>query len=247
MRILDEWLNDIPEQFKRKKNIEILFKAFSRKLEEVKKVFEDINKYTDIDTAIGVNLDGVGDILSLTRRDATEIIREASNYELHDELYRKILKYQKLKLSSECTYDDIMSAILLIWNVKDIRYIEDEKYPDTIFLKLSDVDIDGIDPAIGRVLSIKPAGVAVYYKTAFITQVFFQTHEKFYVSGIQLAIGGFNSKEDIKAALEVAFKVNIPEKFISTVVTRKELWRLNGEYKLDGVKLLNAIEKEEVL
>ena len=65
--ILDSWLEDIPQQFRSKKNIGVLIRAFARQMDELQVVFDDLRTKRDIDTAEGKNLDRVGDIVVLTR------------------------------------------------------------------------------------------------------------------------------------------------------------------------------------
>ena len=66
MQIADIWLRDLPQQFQSKHNIEVLIKAFSKQMQELDKVFQDLNTMTDIDDAVGQNLDYVGTIIPLT-------------------------------------------------------------------------------------------------------------------------------------------------------------------------------------
>ena len=72
MKVLDNWLNDIPYQFQNKKNIEVLIKAFSRQLSELEDVFISLNLNTDILSAKGKNLDMIGDIINLSRIEAAK-------------------------------------------------------------------------------------------------------------------------------------------------------------------------------
>lgn len=70
MKIVDNWLNDLPQQFLEKKNIEALIRAFSKQLQELQQVFDDLENLTDLDTATGQNLDMVGTIIPLSRKEA---------------------------------------------------------------------------------------------------------------------------------------------------------------------------------
>lgn len=215
MQTLDAWLRDMPQQFQSKKNIEILVNAFAKQMDEVIQVLDDINSKTDLDVANGVNLDRVGDILCLTRKDATEIVREAEAVSLPDALYRQVLRYQKLKTSSECTYEDIMGAISLLWGTDKIEYKEDPERPATVLLELPEVSLDVTDPAAGRILSIKSAGVAVYYVVGYHDSVDFQVLEKVFFS-----------------------KMEITSEFqFWRVLYFDGTWQLDGKYKLNGVTI----------
>ena len=70
MKIVDNWLNDLPQQFLEKKNIEAMIRAFSKQLQQVQDVFEELTNCTDLDAAIGKNLDMVGTIIPLSRKEA---------------------------------------------------------------------------------------------------------------------------------------------------------------------------------
>jgi hypothetical protein len=79
MLTADRWIRDLPQQFQEKENIEILIKALARQMDEVEAVLEDVNALTNLETANGINLDYVGDILNLSRKAATEIVRKAES------------------------------------------------------------------------------------------------------------------------------------------------------------------------
>lgn len=72
MKIVDSWLNDLPQQFLEKKNIEALIRAFSKQLQEIEDVFDNLKNLTDLDTAAGQNLDMVGTIIPLSRKRKPE-------------------------------------------------------------------------------------------------------------------------------------------------------------------------------
>ena len=74
MQIVDTWFRDLPQQFLEKPNIEVLLSAFAKQLQEIEQVFEELNKKTDLRDAVGQNLDWIGTILSLTRKEAGELI-----------------------------------------------------------------------------------------------------------------------------------------------------------------------------
>ena len=88
----DNWLEELPHQFQQKKNIDILIKAFSRQMDELLQVFEDMKTETSLQTATGQNLKYLGDVLSTSMKDAQDILMTASNDEITDEVYRKVLQ-----------------------------------------------------------------------------------------------------------------------------------------------------------
>lgn len=168
-KIFADWLQDLPQQFQGKTNIESLIAAFSRQLEEIQKVFDDLEEKTSIDTAVGENLDMVGDIVCLSRKDAHSYINRDGNFEMTDDLYRKILKFKILKNTSEATYYDIMDGVSLLWNLDNVKYREDKSRPATYILDLQRHPLEGESPIDERVLTIKAAGVNSLYAITFFT------------------------------------------------------------------------------
>lgn len=268
MLTADRWIRDLPQQFQEKENIEILIKALAMQMDEVEAVLEDVNALTNLETANGINLDYVGDILNLSRKAATEIVRKAESVSLPDELYRKILRYQKLKTSSECTYEDILAAISAVWNADNVTYVEDPARPATVLLKLPDTSLDSDDPAIGRILSIKAAGVAVYYSVNYLEEISQRELEKMYFplmeitskfqfwSGLYLDGSWLLDGKNKLTGIAVPMLVNISHGAVtaktenvvaSEVVLKKNLWYLDGAELLDGSRLLNASITKEVL
>ncbi len=167
MKIADKWLKDLPQQFQGKKRIEVLITAFARQMEEVRKVFDDVNRLTDIDMAHGINLDRVGDIVVLSRKDAQVILRSKTDQELGDETYRQVLRYKSIKNTCDCTYEDIVGTMKLLWDVDYITYVEKPERPATIFMQMPPFDINITDPAAKRVLAIRPAGVGLIYAVPY--------------------------------------------------------------------------------
>lgn len=131
--VLEPLIKDFPEQFKNKKNIGILLKAFDRQFMEIFGVFLSLQTELFLDKAIGKQLDGIGDIVGLTRFEAAGLATSSEEADtLDDENYRKMLIYKILKNTCDCSYQDVMKAIDMFWNGPTLKYTEDEKYPATI-------------------------------------------------------------------------------------------------------------------
>ena len=146
MQIADTWLRDLPQQFQGKHNIEVLIKAFSKQMQEVDRVFQDLNTMTDLDTATGQNLDYVGTIIPLTRKEAGELAGiGVTDPVISDDRYRQFLRYQNLVNTNECTYQDLINGIELMWRYKGIHYMEDPKRPATIIFQTDRMDLDDED------------------------------------------------------------------------------------------------------
>lgn len=188
VQILDSWLRDLPQQFLGKRNIEVLVKAFARQMQEILQVFDDLDTKLDINGAAGQNLDHVGTIVSLSRKEAGLLagigVKEPV---ISDERYRQFLKYKVLRNTNSCTYDDIMQSIEILWRTDNIQYIEDPERPATILIRLPTMNVDSeVDPLLGKVTAIKPAGVALVYTVNYV--VVFDLHylEEFRLSNMHL-------------------------------------------------------------
>ena len=176
--VADKWLRELPQQFQDKRKIEVLIRAFGRQIDEVLEVFDQLKTETTFDRAVGQNLDYIGDIMATTRKDAQKILMAANNTEITDEVYRKVLTYKALQNSCDCTYYDIMESINLLWDTDNIKYVEDPERPASIYIELPEANLDGMDPAIGRVLAIRPGGVSMVYSVAYADVVNIGASEK---------------------------------------------------------------------
>lgn len=165
MGILDEWIEDIPQQFQGKKRIEALISAFSKQMEELQQVFTQLDLETDLDSAVGKNLDMVGDIVTLTRKQAGVLAGiDVEDPVISDERYRQFLKYQMLVNTNECTYHDLMDGLALLWNVSPIYYREDEALPAVIILTMPFLTPGGKVVTLGEIPMVKPAGVRIEFE-----------------------------------------------------------------------------------
>lgn len=169
MQILDEWKKDIPQQFLEKHNIEVLVNAFARQLQEIWQVFDDMKTKLDIDEATGQNLDYVGTIIPLSRKEAGELAGiNVTEPVISDERYRQYLRYKSLVNTNECTYYDLMDGLSLIWEKHPtFYYMERSEYPATIFLETPPFSLDAEDPLKDKTPAIKPAGVGLIYAPVY--------------------------------------------------------------------------------
>lgn len=165
MAILDEWIEDLPQQFQNKENIETLIWAFSRQIEELLDVFRQLDTQTDLESAVGTNLDMVGDIVTLTRKEAGILAGiDVEDPVISDERYRQFLKYQMLVNTNECTYHDLMDGLALLWDVSPIYYKEDPALPAVIILTMPFLTPGGKVVTLGEVPMVKPAGVRIEFQ-----------------------------------------------------------------------------------
>ena len=165
MTFADEWIADMPQQFRGKKNIEVFIRAIAKQLQEVFEVFEGMNDAVSIDNASGTVLDALGGIVGMTRAQASAIMKGAV---ITDDVYRSVLRYAIMRNNSDCTYEDIVEAFKLICQMNNVHYSEDVNNPATILLEIDDVDIDiKEDPADSVPAMISPAGVAVLLSSKY--------------------------------------------------------------------------------
>lgn len=150
-------LDDLPEQFKDKPRIAALNKALGRQLQEVRNFFEQLRNLRSLENAMGAQLDGIGDIVQLSRADALDY----GAADMDDETYRDYLYYKIFRNTNTATYYDIMRSLQMFWKLP-LYYSEDPDYPATIIIDTAslppEVDIDKLMTAP----VIKAAGVGVH-------------------------------------------------------------------------------------
>jgi len=161
---LEKLRRDLLEQFKDKPNIEVYQKALARQLDELYRFFDDLNTLRWLKTAEGVQLDGIGDIVVLSRTDALAIAKLADqNVPMGDDLYRLYLMWKIALNTSNCTHTDRHRSLRLFWDKTPLFYSEDVAHPATIFITVPEV-IAGSDAAVFRIAAlIKAAGVALHF------------------------------------------------------------------------------------
>lgn len=268
MNLFRNWIEDFPQQFQGKKNISILVKAFSRQLDEVEQAFRDIDSLTTLDRAYGKTLDYIGSILNLSRKDAHVILRKTDTAEITDDVYRAVLQYKAIKNTCDCTYEDIMGSMKMLWDMDPVEYYEDPNRPATIYIRMPTMDIDIADPTAKRILAIKPSGVAIIYKIIYITGINTAGTEKSYLPQIVVRMafpfwqkkildGSWNldgsifldavfQKLPVRCKYYIA-EIKNSETAAASIVIKKNEWYLDGSVKLDGTKKLNAeVIKEEL-
>lgn len=222
MKIADRWLRDLPQQFLGKRNIEVLIKAFARQLQELWEVFDELNTQLDLETAEGKNLDYVGTILPLSRKEAGELAGVGvAEPVISDERYRRFMKYKILRNTSECTYYDLVAGIELLWKYENIHYMEDPKHPAMIVFETPQMSLDAEELVEFHAnLCIRASGVGVLLRKIY--------GDLFHV--------------EIKQALSITFtsafypQFNRPELFLNNT------WNLNGDMELSGYRMDGSVD-----
>lgn len=153
---------DTLEQFRGQPNIQVLHDVFAKQLQDVYDFFMELKLHRWIHDASGKQLDGVGDIVVLSRAEASEFAKAAGLGDASDdEVYRKYLYYKVLKNTNNCTYPELIKAFRMFWE-KPLYYSEDPEYPATMFL---DTGILAPEDHAEDLLSspiIKAAGVGIH-------------------------------------------------------------------------------------
>lgn len=153
--------SDLLEQFKDKPVISALMDAIGEQLTDVYNFFEALKLERTIERAVGKQLDGIGDIVVLTRKEAGELacIKE-SVFVLEDEEYRNYLIFKIWRNSNNCTYYDILKAIRMFWP-KPLYYSEDPEIPATMILETDTLTPEDHVENLLRAPIIKAAGVGL--------------------------------------------------------------------------------------
>jgi len=94
-------------------NFQKLIKSFSLSSQEIQDVLEQLKSERNIDVAVGVQLDGLGQIIGLERLGGQD-----------DEDYREALKFQIFINRSNGTPEEMIRILKFFTNASKIRFIE---------------------------------------------------------------------------------------------------------------------------
>lgn len=128
-------VDDLLEQFRGKKNIEVLVESYAQQFQEVYEFLMSLLKLLDLESCTGYQLDLIGEIVVLSRYDARVMVGQSYEGEvLDDDLYRKLLKWKILLNTNDCTYWSMMKGIKYFWDKSPVYYETDPEVPATILL-----------------------------------------------------------------------------------------------------------------
>lgn len=152
---------DLVAQFKEKPVIDALVSAIGEQLNDVRRFYEDLRDRRGLQTSMGQQLDGVGDIVVLSRLEAGALacINE-SVYVLDDESYRRYLIFKVWKNTNNCTYHDVIKALRMFWP-KPLYYREDPSEPATMVFETDMLSPEDDVPKLLNAPLIKAAGVGI--------------------------------------------------------------------------------------
>lgn len=200
---------DLVEQFKDKPVIAAIVEAIGEQLTDVWYFFYQLQTERSVKTSVGKQLDGVGDIVVLTRKEAGELASlSQSSYLVDDETYRKFIIYKIWKNTNSCTYNDIVNSFKMFWD-KPLYYSERPDVPATMIFESNELSPDDDVQKLLTAPFIKAAGVAIkviaYTKTPISTAS---------VPVIALMGRGYQST----TLPEIEFVINLADK-VRTVIT----------------------------
>ena len=143
-------LNRLLQQYKDKDSIRAIVSAKTEQDQVLEDVFQDLENFRGIDTATGVQLDGLGDILGIERQG------------LNDEDYRARLKVKVVQNVSNGEPDRLINVYRFLLNATQIQY--QEHYPAGVAMMANAPITPGMETLIYReIQKISPAGVRVDY------------------------------------------------------------------------------------
>ena len=156
--------DDLLEQFKDKPNLEVFQKAMARQLNEVYAFFYALQTMRRLQDAEGVQLDGIGNIVDLTRTDALIWSNTAGQtVPMDDNLYRMYLWFKIFLNTSEGTYADIVRVLKMFWPYTPVYYSEEIEKPATMFFTTPRLPIGADLRMLQIVTRVKAAGVALHF------------------------------------------------------------------------------------
>ena len=123
---------DMVDQFHDKPMIRALVEVIATQMQDLYTFLMQLKYERDVKTAIGTQLDGLGDIVKISRVDAARLSYCGEPIELlDDETYRQYIIYKILRNSSNCTYHEIIKLFGMFWD-RPLYYSEDPNYPATM-------------------------------------------------------------------------------------------------------------------
>lgn len=178
--------NDLVEQFRGKANIEALMEVIGAQLQQVYDFYDQLRQDRGVHTAVGKQLDGVGDIVVMTRMEAGKLAGDPIPFEvIDDETYRRYLIYKILKNTCDCTYPDIIKAFRMFWDWP-LYYKEDPAEPATMIFDTGEMDGMVDTTPLFTTPLLRAAGVTL--KLYARTKTEMETAKLYILSGLGFAV-----------------------------------------------------------
>lgn len=207
--------SDLLMQFRNEKcgNNRALISALARQLDDLFEMFGQLNDRTYLrllpdnetgdslnDGAHGIQLDRIGEVVDLTRKQATLVSNKIESVDdieksgnvtddtlmnfikenfstyypekaLEDPEYSEYLYYKIFLNSSYCTYGDVIKSLGMFWNKTPIYYGEKPEKPATIFLSTPELKPEQNARLFFLAPVIKAAGVRLFREAATVDEV----------------------------------------------------------------------------
>ena len=165
----EKLIRDLLWQFHDKPNIEIFQKALARQLDALHAFFIELLTLRWLNTAVGVQLDGIGDIVVLSRAEALVLSQLAGlNVPMDDDTYRRYLAWKIALNTSDCTHTDVYNALRMFWDTP-LFYSEDINHPATIIFNTPDLTPRDNVGLLFVAPKVKAAGVALVILATTVT------------------------------------------------------------------------------
>ena len=156
--------DDLLQQFKEKPNLIVFQKAMARQLNEVYAFFYALQTMRWLQDAEGVQLDGIGNIVDLSRTDALIWANTAGlTVPMDDGHYHLFLWFKIFLNTSEGTYADIVRVLKMFWPYTPIYYSEEIDKPATMFFTTPSMPYNADLRVLQIVTRVKAAGVALHF------------------------------------------------------------------------------------
>jgi hypothetical protein len=142
-------LDRLPEQYRGKPRLSTFIAIFVQEIQTLETMFQTLHTLRSIDTAEGVQLDGVGQIAGLKRVPGQS-----------DQLYRQLIKTRIAQNFNQGTPEEMIAAAKFFLGTDDINY--NELYPAAMAI-MSSVELNGSQAAFiyGQLRRLKAGGVAL--------------------------------------------------------------------------------------
>ena len=223
--------NDLVEQFRGKANIEALMEVIGAQLQQVYDFYDQLRQDRGVHTAVGKQLDGVGDIVVMTRMEAGKLAGDPIPCEvIDDETYRRYLIYKILKNTCDCTYPDIIKAFRMFWD-RPLYYKEDPAEPATMIFDTGEMDGTVDTTPLFTTPLLRAAGVTL--KLYARTKTEMETAKLYILSGL-----GFAVTETLLPALErdIDYRAHVYVRGGYSTIAEDTLPGVERDYKF-GFKL----------
>ena len=191
-------------------NNEKLLSAFARQLDDVLEMFQQLEERTYLERlsesnspnlgAHKIQLDRIGDVVKLTRKQATIVSNKLEsvsdidkssgivedtlmsfikdNFSMYypgealgDEEYSDYLYYKIFLNNSYCTYSDVIKSLEMFWNKTPIYYQEKPEEPATIFLSTPELKPEHNARLFFLAPVVKAAGVRIFREAVTVDDV----------------------------------------------------------------------------